>query len=234
MTRQLSANAIPALSCAFLCALFLLLSQAQAAQLFTDEQARVEAMVEKLISSPEVGKIRRELRRRYEADPAAQTTAGKRTMEEAIEELAVAGAIGAANSDPDRPMFIWSLTPEIIWSRYKKLAGRWAADNPDNIHHFAPVSGKNRYVVRMRPTGPEPVQFSLMLGDTYIGEDTKQDSYLDTPIAYLMDIDLVREADGSFLVTVDNQFADGRANHIQTSGDARILFFRQTLSNWNT
>ena len=46
--------------------------------------------------------------------------------------------------------------------------------------------------------------------------------------------DLVRNADGSFTITVDSTPADGRPNHLQLPSDATLIAARNTLSDWNT
>jgi hypothetical protein len=44
----------------------------------------------------------------------------------------------------------------------------------------------------------------------------------------------VRNADGSFTITVDSTPADGRPNHLQLPSDATLIAARNTLSDWNT
>jgi hypothetical protein len=47
-----------------------------------------------------------------------------------------------------------------------------------------------------------------------------------------MDHDMQIGPDGSFVITVDPDPANGRPNHIQTSDKARALFVRDTMSDW--
>ena len=53
-------------------------------------------------------------------------------------------------------------------------------------------------------------------------------------LALLMDRDMTFAADGSFTITIDSDPADGRPNHIQSTPAAKVLFIRDTLSDWAT
>jgi hypothetical protein len=203
-----------------------------ASPLFTPDQVKVEAMAAKLVASPEMKKGRADLLKRFGADPSAASPDGRNTLDSAVGELANAAALGAANGDPARPMVIWTISEPIKWGKYVKPGARWAVDNPDNIYRFFPVSGAYRYEVTVRPRGPWPTQFSFMLWDTFYGEDTKQNGFLDSPIAGLKDVDVKAEADGSFKFTIDSDPANGRANHIRSNADARVIFIRETQADW--
>src|SRR5439155_4816464 len=53
-------------------------------------------------------------------------------------------------------------------------------------------------------------------------------------IALLSDRDMAVGPDGAFTITLDPDAANGRANHIRTTPEARCLFIRDTLSDWAT
>jgi hypothetical protein len=99
------------------------------------------------------------------------------------------------------------------------------------VYRFVPIDGASKYELTIRPTAPGPVQFSFIVYDSFVGEGGKQDN-LDTPIASLRDQDVKTNADGSFTISIDNSPANGRANHLQTSSQAKVLLIRNTFSEW--
>ncbi|MDD5174909.1 MAG: hypothetical protein PHQ05_00615 [Sterolibacterium sp.] len=199
--------------------------------LFTEDQIKVEALVAKLLASPEMKKQRAEVLKRYQADPSAATPDGQKTLHGAVDELAAAAALGAANGDPTDPKMIWWNTAPITWGKHKKLGSRWTVDNPDQVYRFFPINGTSRYEVMVRPRGPVPTQFSIMLMYSLMGEDTKH--FLDEVIGGLQDRDIKTEADGSFKVTIDGDSANGRVNHIQSTADARTVWIRDSMDDWD-
>ena len=205
--------------------------------LLSDDQLATEALAAQLMKSPALKAQRQVLVSRMRADPAARTPSGKRTLENDATEMAYNAALSAANSDPARPKLVWGTPGPFAWKGYKKPGGRWAVDNPDNVYRFFPIDGNGRYEVTVHPRLPGPVQFSFLVWDSFMGEDTKtlpnsDHKYLDKPIAGLLDRDIKAEADGSFRITIDSDPANGRANHIQTNADARMVYIRETTNDW--
>lgn len=199
--------------------------------LATADQNAVETLAIKLLSSPEVAKQRDETLKLFKADPAAATPDGQKTLQNAVDELAFAAALGAANGDPTNPKVTWAYTAPRTWFGHTVPGSRWGIDNPDNVYRFITVDGASKYEITVRPQPPGPVQFSFLLYDTYFGENTKQKN-LDEPIAGLRDRDIKTEADGSFKITVDSDPVNGRPNHIQSNADAKILLIRNTFNDW--
>lgn len=197
----------------------------------TADQQAVETLALKLLASPEVARQKEETLKRFQADATARTADGKATVTNAVDELAFAAALGAANDDPTHPKATWAYTAPREWFGYQVPGSRWGIDNPDNVYRFIRVDGSSKYRIRVHPTQPGPVQYSFLLYDTFIGENTRQKN-LDEPIAGLRDRDIKAEADGSFVITVDSDPANGRPNHIQTTADAKILLVRNTFDDW--
>ena len=207
----------------------------QPSALATADQREVEALAIRLLASPELKKQKEITRQRFLADPIAKTPDGKATLQKAVDELAYVMALGAANGDPARPKVVWYFTAPRVWMGHDVPGSRWGFDNPDNVYRFATVDGKSRYEITVHPTQPEPVQSSYMLFDSFAGDNTKQRSiWLDEPIAALLDRQIRAGADGSFKITVDSDPANGRANHIQSNADARILMIRNSFTDWRT
>ncbi|MBM3114318.1 DUF1214 domain-containing protein [Jeongeupia naejangsanensis] len=145
------------------------------------------------------------------------------SLNHAIDELVFSAIQKAVNNDPLYPKIYWLNAPPRDWFGLKVPGGRYSFDNPDNIYRTIPINGDSRYVIRgqRRGAGPTDVTFSLISNPNY------QQS-----IAVLDGQDLVVAADGSYTITIDNQPANGRVNHIQSTADARQLFVRNNLGDW--
>ncbi|WP_432720515.1 DUF1214 domain-containing protein [Jeongeupia wiesaeckerbachi] len=145
------------------------------------------------------------------------------SLNHAIDELVFSAIQKAVNNDPLYPKVYWLNAPPRDWFGLKVPGGRYSFDNPDNVYRTIPVNGDSRYVIRgqRRGTGPTDVTFSLISNPNY------QQS-----IAVLDGKDLVVAADGSYTITIDNQPANGRVNHIQSTSDAKQLFVRNNLGDW--
>lgn len=146
-------------------------------------------------------------------------------LDNAIDELAFSALQKAVNNDPYFPRVYWLNTPPHSWAGKPIPGGRYSFDNPDNIYRTIPIAGDAQYVItgKRAGVGPTDITFSL------ISDPNSQQT-----IAYLSGSDIIVNADGSYTVTVDNQPANGRRNHIQSTSAAKQLFIRNNLGNWNT
>jgi hypothetical protein len=149
----------------------------------------------------------------------------------AIEELAFATALDAADSDSQRPKVVWGFTAPRRWLSHAVPGSRWGIDNPDNVYRIIPVDGSSKYEISVRSHDPGPIQYSFLVYDSFVGEDNRE-AHLDTPVAGLRDRDIKANPDGAFTITVDPSPANGRSNHIQTNDNARVLLVRNTFSDW--
>jgi Protein of unknown function (DUF1214) len=212
-------------------------NQVNKSPLITADEIAVEALAIELIQSPQFVRQKEACRQRLLADPAAGTTDGKMTLDQALDDLAYASALGGANSDPTRPKVTWTLAAARKSSEPNAASvpsSRYLIDNPDNIYRFVTVDGNSRYEIDVRGKQPGPAQYSFMLHDTMFSENTKKNlADLDQPIAGLRDLDIKTNADGSFTVTVDSDPANGRGNHLQSNADARIIWIRNSLDDWS-
>jgi hypothetical protein len=197
------------------------------------DEDRVTALALTLIQSPVVQAQRALSRERLLADPAAASAEGMATLDTALDHLVFASALGGANSDPVRPAITWTLAAARP-SFGRQIAGsKYLIDNPDTVYRFIPVDGNSRYDIRIKARHPGPAQYSFMLHDTMFSEDSRKElANLDQPIAGLRDIDIVTDDDGSFTVTIDSAPADSRINHIRSTPDARLIWFRNSLDDW--
>ena len=220
--------------------LTLLLSAAATAQpaptssvttLATPDQRAVETQAIKVFASPAVQQQITASKRLFLASPVASSDESKASVDRAVKEFAFAAVLDAVNGDPARPKVVWAFAAPRKWLGHSVPGSRWGIDNPDNVYRFVPIDGASRYELTIHPSSPGPVQFSFIVYDSFVGEGGRQDN-LDTPVASLRDQDVKANADGSFTISIDSGPANGRANHLQTSSQAKVLLIRNTFSDW--
>ncbi len=199
--------------------------------LATSDQQLIESRALKIVSTPEVKAQIEASSRTFATLPFAADPEAERTLHPAIEELAFATALDAADSDPERPKVVWGFTAPRTWLGHAVPGSRWGIDNPDNVYRIIPVDGNSKYEISVRSHAPGPIQYSFLVYDSFVGEDGRQ-AHLDAPVAGLRDRDIKVGADGTFTITVDSSPASGRENHIRTNDNARVLLVRNTFSDW--
>ncbi|MDT7788270.1 MAG: hypothetical protein QOF58_6689 [Pseudonocardiales bacterium] len=102
--------------------------------------------------------------------------------------------------------------------------GLGTAENPDNNYCFIPIGYANRYELhgRISPESPiEDVNFWLT-----------NNLSMSSNVAGLMWQDVVKSDDGTFVITIDSDPADGRDNHIRSTPDTQRLFIRDSRKDW--
>jgi Protein of unknown function (DUF1214) len=206
-------------------------ANAQSSSLATADQQIVEKEAIKIVALPEVREQIEASTQAFKSLPVAQDPEALRSLSSAVGELAFASALDAVDSDPDRPKVVWGFTAPRTWLGYSVPGSRWGIDNPDNVYRIIPVDASSKYRITVHAHGTGPIQFSFLVYDSFVGEDGRV-SHLDTPVAGLRDRDIKRNRDGSFDITVDASPANGRANHIQTNANARVLLVRNTFNDW--
>lgn len=143
----------------------------------------------------------------------------------ALNELVFSAIQKAVNNDPLYPKVYWLNAPPRAWFGQQVPGGRYSFDNPDNIYRTIPIDGTSSYVIQGQRSGSGPTDVTFSLINNPNSQQT---------IAVLTGNDLVVNADGSYTITIDNQPANGRVNHIQSTSQAVQLFVRNNLGNWNT
>lgn len=204
---------------------------ADSAILATTDQQLIESRAIKVVATPAVKEQIEASTRIFKSLPIAADPEAERALRPAIEELAFATALDAADSDSQRPKVIWGFTAPRTWLGHAVPGSRWGIDNPDNVYRIIPVDGNSKYEISVRSHAPGPIQYSFLVYDSFVGEDGRG-AHLDTPVAGLRDRDINVGADGAFTITVDSSPANGRSNHIQTNDNARVLLVRNTFSDW--
>jgi hypothetical protein len=197
----------------------------------TADQREVETEAIEIFNSPTIQAQVAAAKRLFLASPVATSPESKASVDRAVKELAFAAVLDAVNGDPAHPKIVWGFTAPRKWLGHAVPGSRWGIDNPDNVYRFAPIDGVSKYELTIHPTSPGPVQFSFIVYDSFVGEGGRQGN-LDTPVAALRDQDVVAHPDGSFTITIDSAPANGRVNHLQTSGQAKVLLIRNTFNDW--
>jgi hypothetical protein len=224
--RSRSSGRRLAVLAAFVAALPLVSAWAAPSPLATDEQRALDARAVALNQANGFPGLRAEAKAAYQLAhglPVSQEAQSR--LDNAINELAFSAIQKAVNNDPFYPKVYWVDAPPRSWPGVNVPGGRYSFDNPDNIYRTIPIDGASRYVIRgqRRGSGPTDVTFSL------ISNPNSQQT-----VAILAGKDLVVNPDGSYAITVDNQPANGRVNHIQSNASAKQLFVRNNLGNWST
>ena len=203
--------------------------------LATDDQNIVETLALKIIKMPEMKSAFAESHKALLAHAAAQTKEGRQTSRQAVEDMAYFSALAAAIAgDAVHPKITWMIcAPHELFGHHAP-GSRFALDNPDNAYRITAIDGAAKYEISVRVPKSGPTQFSFLLYDTFMGEDTRMGGGLDKPLGGLRDQDIQRDADGSFTITIDGDPANGRVNHVQSKPEARMLLMRNTLTDWPT
>ncbi|MGE0383478.1 MAG: hypothetical protein AB7Q97_02035 [Gammaproteobacteria bacterium] len=207
-------------------------------------QRELELLALRIAAAPKVQEAMRVASEVLARDPVATTADGRASLADAAMQHAYAAIQRVTNLDPHYPrILVISQYGHEVEGRYFPSALHGGLENPDNIYRVIPVSHDSRYVLRGVRHDPAPSQVTYELKTTVpglryaLGENAaapiKADSEMGDQISMLQDRDMQLAADGSFTITIDQDPANGRPNHIRTTPEARVLFIRDTLSDWD-
>lgn len=147
-------------------------------------------------------------------------------FEERMKEWAFHYVLIAMNSDPNNPMVLnhaYGVPHEWFGMKVSGGRGPGTGENVDNNYCFIPVDGHSRYELhgrRMDPaTGDSPTH---VIGNLAMSANIDSLMLRDTEI----------DPDGTFVITIGPEPADGRPNHLQTRVDARFISIRDCRTDW--
>ena len=142
----------------------------------------------------------------------------------AIREYGLNYLVKAANSDANYPRVVQSWMYDHEWYGHVMGATRIGGDNQDNGYRLIPVEHGARYRIdgRRLGTGPADVTWTVVA-----------DAGTSMTLASFDSQHMVVEPDGQFTVSVDDQPANGRPNHLQTQRGALFVFVRDSLGDWD-
>jgi hypothetical protein len=186
----------------------------------TDEQHEHELAALDLWEHPTVAEARESVRAdwlaKQQPSPVMRTC-----FDDAFEEVMFSATVWSSNQDPRRPKVtcITRLEHEVDGRRISGT--RWGIDNPDSIYRVIPVAGDERYEIRGRVGEHRMTENYFTLWDDSMGTQ-----------GLLNGLDLVTDADGSFVVTVDADEAGGRPNHVRSTPEAHEFYIRDVMLDW--
>ncbi|MCK9540790.1 MAG: hypothetical protein M0R03_02015 [Novosphingobium sp.] len=129
----------------------------------------------------------------------------------------------AAASDSQHPRFVRDFMPAYSWAGHDVPGARTGGDNPDNCYRLAGIKHGTAYRVHGKPAGKVAANISFTLTANYGTSQTVQT---------IEHHDLQLDADGGFVITIDDTPAEGRPNHMTTRPGTKFLFVRDSLMDW--
>lgn len=186
------------------------------------DQRHVEDLAREIVAHPEMRAGAEKAGYLWKA--VVQYTAGPQMarfdgmLAECAMNYALKGAL-----DPEHPRIVRLLQPPGRWFGRDMPGSRWGGDNPNNAYRLAPIAHGARYELRGRPMpgGVANVTYTLVANTA-----------TSVTLASLEDRDVVRAADGSLVITIDDGPANGRPNHLQTQPGVKFLFVRDSMNDW--
>ena len=151
-------------------------------------------------------------------------------FDDAMDEYVTNYLFKAAACDPDNPRIVRGFMPGYCWQGENAPAqavpgARMGGDNPDNCYRFIGIGHGRRYRLTVKPVGtvPSDITFTLVGNwGTSVTIQTQEWAALD------------KQADGSAVITIDDQPGNGNPNHLTTAPNVKFLFVRDSLNDWAT
>jgi len=139
------------------------------------------------------------------------------------DEYATNWLFKAAASDAQHPRFVRNFMPAHHWHGHDVPAARTGGDNPDNCYRLAGIAHGTAYRVTGQILDRKPANISFTLTANYGTSRTVQT---------LEDHNMVFDDNGGFVITIDDQPANGRPNHMTTAPEVKFLFVRDSMMDW--
>lgn len=140
------------------------------------------------------------------------------------DEYATNWLFKAAASDAQHPRFVRDFMPAYRWRGIEVPGARTGGDNPDNCYRLAGIAHGTRYRVTGRIVDARPANVSFTLTGNYGTSVT---------IQTIEDHELDIDGNGEFVITIDDQPANGRRNHMTTAPNVKFLFVRDSMMDWS-
>jgi len=189
----------------------------------TVDQREIEDTALRLIRRPQIEQARKHASLLWRSVMEYPAGPQMSLFEAMMDEYTFNYAIKAANSDPTRPRVVRSYSPAARWFGRDIPGSRWGGDNPDNAYRLIPVEAGGRYEIygKRMPGGVCNVSYALVANTA-----------TSVTQSLLEDHELKVGADGTFTITVDDNPAEGRANHLQSKPGALYVFIRDSMGDW--
>lgn len=212
---------------------FLLGVQAAAGTLDTADNLAQERLALRLLAAAPVRQSMQRLEQVYRADAQGKTEGGAAAVRRGVDSIALAAVQYALVEDGQRPLLMWACNAPHQWHGFDVPRSGYGIDNPDNVYRWVAIDGTSRYEITGRVRRPGPAQQTFILYGAIPGT-TGMNNEGAPVVAVLRDDQMQIAADGSFVITIDPDPANGRPNHIQTNPTAKHMVLRDSLSDWAT
>ncbi|MEE2060335.1 hypothetical protein [Rhodococcus artemisiae] len=202
--------------------------------LATEGQRALETRARQILATDVVQQQIRQVQELYESDTQGTTSTGETTAAAAASAIGAAATQYAVTEDPDRPVLMWVVNLQHKFAGLDMPNSGYGIENPDNVYRQATVAGDARYEIRglMPEQAPSEVHFEMRDSIPGTAALTAEGG---TPMATLSSDAIETGPDGAFVVTVDSDPAEGRANHLQIPADGTsLLLVRDLLNDWST
>ena len=193
----------------------------------TVDQRDLEALALEVVKSPTIVNAQAQATARFKimggSDIPAEALEG---IDEKMAEWAFHYVVLALNSDSNYPKVLGhGYGPPHDWfgTKVPGCRGLGTGENPDNHYSFVPVDGHSRFVLHGKVSDPRIADCPM-----FITSNLSQSMN----VAWLDWRDVVIADDGTFVITIDPEPANGRPNHLQTTLDAKYLFIRDGRRDW--
>ena len=196
----------------------------------TADQRDIETLAQELLQTPLIRKAKTQASNRWKILAGANVPAEAMVNFDAMmKEWTLHYLLLALNSDPDYPKIVNNnFGPPHEWFGLKVPGNRCPGNGEavDNNYSFFPIDGHARYELHGQRLSPTT-------GDCPIHVATNLSMSINVASLGLRDTKI--NSDGSFIVTIDSEPADGkrgRPNHLQTTIDSRYVYMRDARTDW--
>jgi len=186
----------------------------------TDEQHEHEKAALAIWEHPVVAKAREVVRADW-LEKEQPSPDMRDCFDWAFEEVMFSAVIWSSNQDALYPKVTCITRLEHQVDGLRIPGTRWGIDNPDSIYRVIPISGRERYEIRGQVGPHRMTENYFTLWDDAMGTE-----------GLLNGDDLVTDADGSFVISVDADPPAVRSNHVQSTDKAHEFYIRDVMLDW--
>jgi hypothetical protein len=194
----------------------------------TVDQRDLEALALQVVQSPTIVDAQAQATLRFKIMAGSDIPAeALENIDEKMHEWAYHYVINALNSDSNYPKVLGhGYGPPHDWlgMQVPGCRGLGTGENPDNHYSFIPVDGHSRFELYGKVSG-EPVGDCPMFITSNLSQSMN--------VAWLDWREVPIADDGTFVVSMGPDPADGRPNHLQTTLDSKYLFIRDGRQHWD-
>jgi hypothetical protein len=190
----------------------------------TVDQRALENLALRVFGRPEIRRAHDLVTMLWKNGAAWPLRGEKDLFEAAVEEYVFFYVLRAVNSDAAYPKILRYTDAPGHWFGRSVPGSRWGGSSANFIYRCIPIEQGGRYEIHGLATCRElPTVTYSLTADSAAAPSTF--AVLDSQQMSLGD-------DGSFILTIDSDPADGRINHMQTQPVEQYLLIRDALGDW--